>query len=650
MKEELTLLSLEDVFGVIATLGSNQLSGCLDVIEKHGRTAEATDLAILTGAFVNSINKNESEYFLKNFWSDDMVTCVDFNGDMTPTDCTRRSAIRPVLIPANFSDIVSANDDIVEYGEYPQTVASSKLQKELNNEFANSNLSGTHRLYTFDGTACDEKELFEPLVYHEFEYKNNRYIRVKANASFNNFWLSNGEEYYDGDYVWIQVEPVKWLVDYTAKKLVSLKVLLGGIRFCDKKTNEHNFDKSEIKRYLNKYMLPEITHQKKNDQLKQNDNEVKKVINPYGLSFDKVSEEDIIKGSIESDVPVFLHGQSSEGKSARVKQIDPNCEIIYLRNATPESLNGKSVYNAETGEMIDIKPTWLKKLEEKCKALPDKLHVLFFDELTNALPSIQGMAFNIVLDREVNGIWKLPENARIVAAGNEMDDSLAANELAEPLYNRFMHVYIKTTVDNWLVWASLNNIHPAIYAYIAYKGEGALRSKYDGKKPNADPRKWEMASKILYQTGNPEMIRGLVGDDITREFVKFCKTEVITIDDVINHNYKIEYLVHLDISERYATTMYLSQVGEEHLEKVRNFVSIFGGEYRAFFDLLWTHGDLERLEKIAEMNLNSEEKEEVISVDDIDDNVSENEIIDINDVMKKVKTIENVFNQFSQYF
>ena len=82
-----------------------------------------------------------------------------------------------------------------------------------------------------------------------------------------------------------------------------------------------------------------------------------KKVNPYGLSFKQISEEAIIKGAVESGIAVFLHGKSSEGKSARVKQIDPDCVIIYLRNATPESLNGKSVYNSKTGEMIDIKPT-----------------------------------------------------------------------------------------------------------------------------------------------------------------------------------------------------------------------------------------------------------------------------------------------------
>lgn len=54
--------------------------------------------------------------------------------------------------------------------------------------------------------------------------------------------------------------------------------------------------------------------------------------------------------------------------------------------------------------MIDVKPTWLKKLEEKCEKEPDRFHIVFLDEITNALLSIQGIAFNIVLDREVNGI------------------------------------------------------------------------------------------------------------------------------------------------------------------------------------------------------------------------------------------------------
>ena len=100
-----------------------------------------------------------------------------------------------------------------------------------------------------------------------------------------------------------------------------------------------------------------------------------------------------------------------------------------------------------------------------------------------------------------------------------------------------MKAYIKTTTEKWLKWASENNIHPAIYSYMAYKNGEVLRSEYNGEKPNADPRKWEMASKMLYKTNKPEMLRALIGEEITKEFVAFCNQKVITLEDVIKGNY-----------------------------------------------------------------------------------------------------------------
>ena len=431
-----------------------------------------------------------------------------------------------------------------------------------------------------------------------------KYIRVQScMTDFSKMVLSNGVKYKKGDYVWLRVSPVKWLIDDKTKLLISERALLSGIVFSLEDSYDGDFNNTEMFKYLNTYMLQELIPAGVLAKYEDGENSLKKRNNPYGFKTKQVSEEEIMKGAIESGVAVFLHGASSEGKSARVKQIDPTCEIIYLRNATPESLNGKSVYNQETGEMIDIKPSWLKKLEEKCEKEPDRYHILFLDELTNALPSIQGIAFNIVLDKEVNGIWKLPDNARIVAAGNDMNDSLAANQLAEPLFNRFAHVYIKTTVESWLKWASENNIHPAIYSYIAYARDRALRSKYDGEKPNADPRKWEMASKMLYATENPEVLRALIGEDITREFVEFCNQPVITLEDVINGNYTSQDIEVLNSAERYATIMGLSRVDDENLEKVREFAAKLGKEFVAIFDSMWTHGEESRLERIAEAKL-----------------------------------------------
>ena len=613
----LTLLSEGQIWG-------NDSEPQLEVIKKYGVRAAVTDLCILTGCFLfeNTETGRTGLFWTKSDAGDSDVYSVVENGYKSIIcSFARRGAVRPILRSSEISSQITQNrvrgyngTEEVEYGEYPQNAADSRMQNILELEY-NRGMYKTGRSYTFNSMKYDDYSTgFKPVTYEEYEYQGKKYIRIKANFQTpEKYKLSNGIEYEIDDYVWVEVSPVKWLIDEDTGILVSKKGLLSGIRF-DGTNYKGDFDRTEMKKYLDNYMLRDlsqiITYASVQDmapeekaQFEKKQKEAERRSNPYGFKFEQVSEEEIIRGAIESGVAVFLHGPSSEGKSARVKQIDPTCEIIYLRNATPDSLNGKSVYNASTGEMIDVKPSWLKKLEAKCEQEPERLHVLFLDEITNALPSIQGMAFNIVLNGEVNGIWKLPENARIVAAGNDMKESLAANQLAEPLFNRFAHVYIKTTTESWLKWASENNIHPAIYSYIAYKNGKTLRSKYDGEYPNADPRKWEMASKMLYKTGSPEMLRALVGEDITREFVKFCNQKVITLDDVINGNYNDKDIQELNTAERYATIMGLSCASEENLEVVRNFANILGKEFKTIFDSLWTHDDEKRLERLAEAKL-----------------------------------------------
>ena len=100
------------------------------------------------------------------------------------------------------------------------------------------------------------------------------------------------------------------------------------------------------------------------------------------------------------------------------------------------------------------------------------------------------------------------------------------NEIAEPLYDRFAHVNIETTVKDWLEWAVTPDVyyekldykkqdeprpktHPAIYAYVAYKGDEVLRTPYNkaNPQPHADPRRWKMASDMLYATNNPNTLK-----------------------------------------------------------------------------------------------------------------------------------------------
>ena len=631
----------------------------LDFIKIYGMRAALTDFSILLGSWISEITwynfdegwDESSLYYTSEgktrkdrtgtWWTMDLGEYNDvyvvansggrYRENVTKRNIGARPAVPYSLIKSASSNSLKCVNGIkeIEYGEYPQTIVDETYSCELENAYNNGALRLTGKKYTTDSVDYDNSDIiFKARTHIEYEYNGSKYIRFVADKAGGEQILSDGRDIKGKKAYWVQVEPIIWFVDEKANVALSKRILFSGIQFNNNRDYNGDFDRTNINLFMNNCFSKEIATNKTYSQstsveknIEFDGKEMTRKQNPYKLNFDEVSEEDIIRGAVESNVPVFLHGRPSEGKSARVKQLDPDCEIIYMRNATPDSLNGKSVYNAATGEMIDIPPSWYTKLKEKCDAEPDKIHIIFFDELTNALPSIQGMAFNIILDGEVNGKWKLPPNVRIVAAGNELNDSLAANQMAEPLFNRFAHVYINTTVDNWLKWASTPNdkyerldykkdkseakIHPSIYAYIAYKsyaGYDVLRTPYNGEKPNADPRKWEMASKILYRTKQPEMLRSLIGEYLTRDFIAFVEQQVISIEDIINHNYSSRDL-ELNISQKFAIAVGLSSVDDEHFDVARDFMKSLGAEPRAAFETMWAHGDEKRLEHLAEAKM-----------------------------------------------
>ena len=47
--------------------------------------------------------------------------------------------------------------------------------------------------------------------------------------------------------------------------------------------------------------------------------------------------------------------------------------------------------------------------------------------------------------------------------------------------------------------------------------------------------KWR--SDMLYASNNPNTLKAIVGEELTKDFVSFCKTPTITVQDVISGNY-----------------------------------------------------------------------------------------------------------------
>ena len=289
---ELTLLSEKEIFGVGGTKRIRQLK----VFKKYGTIAATTDLAILTGG-------DESEYYLvpddnslkgRTCWF--YTRSSDGNGYTLAVDsagCKHYSyryfchgTVRPVLLSSTVFKEISQNRvsgyngiEEVEYGEYPQYSPDLDMQRILEDEYQKGSMQTTGGDYTFDRIRWNDYEQpFHPVKYEEYEFQGKRYIRVKANIQYDECYLSNGETYRNGDYVWVEVSPVVWLIDNKTKTLISKRGLLSGIRFhTDKEKYNGDFSKTEMKWFLDNHMLHDLFqcyNIKKENNITENQNEI----------------------------------------------------------------------------------------------------------------------------------------------------------------------------------------------------------------------------------------------------------------------------------------------------------------------------------------------------------------------------------------
>ncbi len=157
-------------------------------------------------------------------------------------------------------------------------------------------------------------------------------------------------------------------------------------------------------------------------------------------------------------------------------------------------------------------------------------------------------------------------------------------------------------------------IHPYVSAYMAYKA-------YNENKLNVDSKKWQMASKVLFET--KELLSELLGDDIAKDFIAFTRQQVISLEDVINHNYSSKDL-EMSVFQKFATAAELSLVDDEHLEKVKDFMKQVDGSIKmktVFENLSDLEKKFEKNEKSREIKPYQEKKsvEQVSNTSNFDD-------------------------------
>jgi hypothetical protein len=232
---------------------------------------------------------------------------------------------------------------------------------------------------------------------------------------------------------------------------------------------------------------------------------------------------------IRAKLVPMLVGSPGCGKSQVIYQIakEHNLKVIDLRlsQCDPTDLAG---FPTIEGGKADYVP--MKHFPIQGDAVPAGFSgwMLFLDEATSAPPAIQAAAYKLILDRQV-GSHQLHDRVAIVAAGNLETDNAIVQPMSTALQSRLVHMELMVDANEWVEWASANDIDHRITDYVKFKpGQLYTFTPDHTDKTYACPRTWEFANRVLKVTadGAPErlpMLAGTLSEGVAREFTTFCK-------------------------------------------------------------------------------------------------------------------------------
>ncbi len=257
------------------------------------------------------------------------------------------------------------------------------------------------------------------------------------------------------------------------------------------------------------------------------------------------------------EIAVLLRAGTGVGKSHIVKDLAENhykLPYIDVRGSTMSEGDAGGYPDIEgmkdTGVMTFCMPSWF------VRACQEPV-VLFLDELNRSLPAVQQSFFQLVLDRQLgndkDGMpYTVHPSTRIFSAvnhGSEYD----VNDIDPALLRRFWVCDLESTKEDWLKWASENDIDNLIIEFIS-KNSHQLRVEPSKVEPgtviptNASWHRLDNTLKyhnwnLMDVVGKKEMtltvynlVSGFVGKEAAIDFSDFVeKYEVIlTPENILN--------------------------------------------------------------------------------------------------------------------
>lgn len=237
----------------------------------------------------------------------------------------------------------------------------------------------------------------------------------------------------------------------------------------------------------------------------------------------------VISAAFDQKRPIFIWGPPGIGKSDIVHQIGNNMNnthVIDIRLSLwePTDIKGIPYFDSVQSKMVWAAPSELP--DNEMAEQYDNI-ILFLDEMNSAAPAVQAAAYQLILNRRV-GQYVLPDNVLIVAAGNRDSDKGVTYRMPAPLANRFVHLEMSVSFDDWFEWAVNQKIHPDVVGYLQFSKQDLY--DFDPKSPSrsfATPRSWSFVSDFLNDKYDAEtlmdLVSGSIGEGLAVKFVAHRK-------------------------------------------------------------------------------------------------------------------------------
>lgn len=279
-----------------------------------------------------------------------------------------------------------------------------------------------------------------------------------------------------------------------------------------------------------------------------------------------------IRHALNKKRPIFLWGPPGIGKSDIIHQIGEYMEahVIDVRLSLwePTDIKGIPFFNSNANTMEWAPPSELPSEEFASK---HKNIILFLDEMNSAAPSVQAAAYQLILNRKV-GTYKLPDNVMIVAAGNREADKGVTYRMPAPLANRFIHLEMAVSFDDWFQWAVNNSIHKDVVGFLQFSKKDLY--DFDPKSSSrsfATPRSWSFVSELLEddidENTTTDLVSGAVGEGLAVKFMAHRKvaSKMPNPTDILAG--KVKELTAKEISAMYSLTVSLCYELKEASDK-----------------------------------------------------------------------------------